>query len=156
MKRLLCILLVAISCSNTISLWAQRVEVGSRAPHIADVEWISDPLEESGKVLMMEFFHSSNKDSREHIDHLNALACDHRHEMDVLVLTREPSEQVAGLLLHEYQYFYIGSDESGKVFRAFNVKHVPYAVIINTKGIIVWAGNPLTLTNQMLKKTLNK
>ena len=103
MKRFLCILLVAIACSNAASLWAQRVEVGSRAPHIADVEWISDPLEESGKWLMVEFFHSSNKDCREHIDHLNALAKDYRHDMEVLVLTREPSEQVAAMLLHEYQ-----------------------------------------------------
>ena len=156
MKRLLCIVLATVASLGSFALWAQRVEVGSRAPHIADVEWISDPLAESGKMLMVEFFHSSNKDCREHIDHLNALAKDYRHEMDVLVLTREPSEQVAGMLLHEYQYFYIGIDESGKVFRAFNVKHVPYAVIINTEGIIVWAGNPLTLTNQMLKKTLNK
>ena len=156
MKRFLCILLVAIACSNTASLWAQRVEVGSRAPHIADVEWISDPLEESGKWLMVEFFHSSNKDCREHIDHLNTLAKDYRHDMEVLVLTREPSEQVASMLLHEYQYCYIGIDEDGKVFRAFNVKHVPYAVIINPKGIIAWAGNPLTLNNETLKKTLNK
>lgn len=156
MKRLLYIVLAVVATMQTFSLCAQRVEVGSRAPLIGDVEWISDPLEASGKCLMVEFFHSSNKDSREHIDHLNALACDYRHQMDVLMLTREPSEQVAGMLLHEYQYFYVATDESGKLFRSFDVKHVPYAVIINPKGIIVWAGNPLTLSDAMLKKTLNK
>ncbi len=156
MKRFLCILLVIIASSNALSLLAQRVVVGSRAPQIKGVEWISDRLEKSDKALMVEFFHSSNKDCREHIDHLNALACDYRHEMDVLMLTREPSEQVAGMLLHEYQYFYIAADESGGLFRAFDVKHVPYAVIISPKGVVVWAGNPLTLTNEILKKTLSK
>lgn len=127
-----------------------------RAPRIRGVEWISDRLEESDKALMVEFFHSSNKDCREHIDHLNALACDYRSEMDVVMLTREPSEQVAAMLLHEYQYFYVAIDESGNLYRSFDVSHVPYAVVINPKGIIIWAGNPWALTDTTLKKLLNK
>ena len=127
-----------------------------RAPYIHGVEWISDSPERSGKARMVEFFHSSNDECREHIEHLNALACYYRNDMEVVMLTREPSEQVAGMLLHEYQYFYIAADESGGLFRAFDVKHIPYALIINPKGVIIWAGNPLTLTNEILKKTLNK
>ncbi len=154
MKRLFCILVAVFV--GVLSLSAQRAEVGSYAPYIGGVEWISDRLEESDKALMVEFFHSSNKDCRDHIEHLNALACDYRYDMDVLMLTREPAEQVAGMLLHEYQYFYVAIDESGKVFRAFDVSHVPYAVIINPKGIIVWAGNPLSLTDLTIKKLLHK
>lgn len=156
MKRFWCILLVAVASLNALSLWAQRVEVGARAPHITDVEWISDPLERSDKALMVEFFHSSNEECRDHIEHLNALACYYRNEMDVLMLTREPSEQVAGMLLHEYQYFYVATDESGRQFRAFDVKHVPYAVIISPKGVIIWAGNPMTLNDSTIKKLLYK
>ncbi len=157
MKRFLFILLwVGMVTLNTLSLSAQRAEVGTYAPHIDEVEWISDRLEESDKALMVEFFHSSNVDCREHIEDLNAMACDYRYDMDVLMLTREPAEQVAGMLLHEYQYFYVAIDESGKVFRAFGVSHVPYAVVINPKGIIVWAGNPLSLTDSTIKKLLHK
>lgn len=154
MKRLFCILVAVFV--GVLSLSAQRVEVGSYAPYIGGVEWISDPLERSDKALMVEFFHSSNKECCDHIEHLNALACDYRHEMDVLMLTREPSEQVAGMLLHEYQYFYVATDESGRQFRAFDVKHVPYAVIISSKGVIIWAGNPLTLNDSTIKKLLHK
>lgn len=156
MKRFLCILAIVVASLNTLSLSAQRAEVGSYAPYIGGVEWISDRLEKSDRALMVEFFHSSNKDCRDHIEHLNALACDYRHDMDVLMLTREPSEQVAGMLLHEYQYFYVAIDESGKVFRAFDVSHVPYAVIINPKGVIIWAGNPLSLNVSTIKKLLHK
>lgn len=148
------ITILALLLLATLSLSAQRVEVGARAPRIHNVEWISDKPEVSDKALMVEFFHSSNQECREHIDHLNALSCDYRRDMDVVMLTREPSEQVAGMLLHEYQYFYVATDESGDTFRAFDVRHVPYAVIISPKGRILWMGNPLTLNNSTIKKLL--
>ncbi|MBO7300351.1 MAG: TlpA family protein disulfide reductase [Tidjanibacter sp.] len=151
MKR---ILILIFTLLGTLSLSAQRVDVGARAPRIRGVEWISDEPEKSKRALMVEFFHSSNEDCREHIDHLNALASDYRHEMDVVMLTREPAEQVAYMLLHEYQFFYVATDESGDMFRSFGVSHVPFAVIINPKGTIVWMGNPLTLNNKTLKKLL--
>ena len=153
MKRLL-ILTLALLASLTLS--AQRVEVGARAPRIRGVEWISDEPEKHERAMMVEFFHSTNEDCRNHIDHLNALASDYRHEMDVVMLTREPAEQVAYMLLHEYQFFYVATDESGDVFRSFGVNHVPYAVIINPRGTIVWVGNPLTLDKKTIKKLLQQ
>ena len=77
-----------------------------------------------------------------------------------LVLLRKErgykQEQVADMLLHEYQYFYVATNENGSVFRLFDVTHVPYAVIVNAKGIIVWAGNPLTLTDKTIEKILQQ
>lgn len=156
MKRLFVISAFLVLLCLPSKGWAQRVEVGSYAPYIHNVEWISDRPDRSDKALMVEFFHSSNRDCREHIDHLNALACDYRKEMDVVMLTREPSEQVAGMLLHEYQYFYVATDESGDMFRAFGVSHVPYAVIANRNGVIVWCGNPLVLNDSAIKKLLQQ
>jgi len=156
MKRFLCILLATIASLNTLSLSAQRAEVGTRAPRLRGVEWISDPLEKSSRALMVEFFHSTNSDSREHVEHLNALACYYRNDMDVVVLTREPAEQVASMLLHEYQYCYVATNESGEMFASYDVSHVPYAVIIDPRGVIIWMGNPLTLTDQTIKKLLQK
>ena len=153
MKRLL-ILTLALLGTHTLS--AQSVEVGAHAPRIRGVEWISDEPEKRARAMMVEFFHSTNEDCREHIDHLNALASDFRYEMDVVVLTREPSEQVAYMLLHEYQFFYVATDERGDMFRSFGVNHVPYAVIINPRGIIIWVGNPLTLDKKMIKKLLQQ
>lgn len=155
MKRLFCILLSAIF--GLLTAAAQLVEVGSHAPRIRNVEWISDrPELADERFLMVEFFHSAAEDSRAHIEPCNALARDYRKQMDVVVLTREPAEQVAGMLLHEYQYFYVASDESGQTYRAFGVSHVPYAVIVNPKGIIVWAGNPIKLTTTTIEKLLQQ
>jgi hypothetical protein len=152
MKRLLCIIVATIA--TTLSLRAQRVEVGSIAPQIRGVEWISDTPQLGGRALMVEFFHSSNEDCRAHIELCNNLSHLFLDKMDVVMLTREPAEQVASLLMHEYQFFYVATDESGNVFRSFGVNHVPYAVIINPKGTIVWVGNPLTLDSKTIKKLL--
>ncbi|MBO5805390.1 MAG: redoxin domain-containing protein [Tidjanibacter sp.] len=155
MKRLCLILLYTIL--GVLTAVAQHIEVGSHAPHIKNVEWISDrPELMGGRFLMVEFFHSAAEDSRAHIEPCNALAHDYRKQMDVVVLTREPAEQVAGMLLHEYQYFYVASDESGETYRAFGVSHVPYAVIVNPKGVIVWAGNPIKLSTTTIEKLLQQ
>lgn len=151
MKRLLIFIFALL---GTLTLSAQRVEVGTRAPRISGVEWISDQLERSNKALMVEFFHSSNRDCCEHIAPLNELAKEFRYDMDVVMLTREPAEQVAYMLLHEYQYTYVATDESGDMFRAFGVNHVPYAVIISPSGLVLWMGNPLTLDKKTIKKLL--
>lgn len=101
---------------------------------------------------MVEFFHSAAPECRARIESCNAIAHDFGPQLDVVMLTREPTEQVVSLLLHEYQYFYAASDESGGTYRAFEVSHVPYALIINPEGTIVWAGNPLKLTTSTIEK----
>ncbi len=153
MKRVLVIILLIASAVSHIS--AQNVEVGAYAPPIGNVEWISDKPELSPeKFLLIEFFHSANSDCRKEIEECNERARIYRDTMDVIVLTREPSEQVAGMLLHQYQYFYVATDESGETFRSFGTNHVPYALIVNPKGAIVWAGNPVRLTTTTIDKIL--
>lgn len=154
MKRFLCIALLLLGA--TLSLSAQRVEVGSKAPKIGQVEWISDTPHLGERVLMVEFFHSANRDCRDHIATCNTLAHMYLDDMDVVMLTREPSEQIASLLMHEYQFFYVASDESGKTFEAFGASHVPYAVIITTRGVIAWTGNPLTLTREIIDNIISQ
>lgn len=154
MKRLLCIIVALVA--TTLTLKAQRVEVGSIAPQIQGVEWISDTPQLGDRALMVEFFHSSNEDCRTHIDLCNSLSHHFLDKMDVVMLTREPSEQVASLLMHEYQFFYVAADESGATFRAFGVNHVPFAVIIDDSGEVVWIGNPWALTKEIIEKLITQ
>jgi hypothetical protein len=119
------------------------------------VEWISDAPEEIGGITMVLFFHSSNKECRELIEVCNALAYNFRDNMNVIVLTREPAEQVASLLMHDYQFFYVATDEEGDLFEDFGARHVPYAVIINRKGRIEWTGNPCYIDQNTIQNIIN-
>lgn len=152
MKRLFCILLATLA--TTLTLSAQRVEVGSKAPLIGQVEWISDTPQLGERFLMVEFFHSANEDCRAHIDPCNAISHTFLEQMDVVVLTKEPSEQVTSLLMHEYQFFYAASDESGKTFQAFGANHVPFAVIVDLQGVVIWTGNPWTLSKDIIENLI--
>lgn len=156
MKRLVSIVVLLVAA--VWSLWGQRVEVGAKAPRIREVEWISDKFETPATPMPMlvEFFHSTNSDCRARIDVCNEIAKHLRHELRVVMLTREPAEQVASMLLHEYQYFYVASDERGDTFRAFGVNHVPYAVVVGASGKVVWCGNPVELTTEQLKKIIQQ
>jgi len=154
MKRLslisVCLVAFAFSAS------AQKGMVGMRAPRIGGVEWISDRPALGGKALMVGFFHSSNSTCLKLIEPCNRLAAQESALLNIVVVTREPAEQVARLLLHDYQYFYVAIDERGKVFDSFGASYVPYAVIVDKGGTIVWTGNPANLTEQTVRKLLAK
>lgn len=153
MKRTLCILIALLGI--TLSLSAQRVEVGLSAPRIGGVEWISDTPELKESVRLLIFFHSSNEECRTGIANCNALAYEFRNDVNIVVITKEPAEQVASLLMHEYQFFYAATDEDGSLFEAFNVRHVPYAVIINREGEVAWMGNPLYLKKKTIQQIID-
>ncbi len=152
MKRIATFIVALFACQM---LAAQHVEVGAYAPKIEGVEWISDCPDSQGKYLLIQFFHSANHHCREGIELCNNLAREYRSVMDVVTLTREPAEQVAAMLLHQYQYCYVATDESGELFRAFETDHVPYALMVDPNGHIIWAGNPTRLTTTNIEKLLN-
>ena len=155
MKRTITILTFVLLVCLPQWVRAQRAEVGMRAPYIHSVEWISDCPDSQGKYLLIQFFHSANHHCREGIELCNNLAREYRSVMDVVTLTREPAEQVAAMLLHQYQYCYVATDESGALFRAFETDHVPYALMVDPNGHIIWAGNPTRLTTTNIEKLLN-
>lgn len=158
MKRFVLILLATL-CGVWVlgidSLAAQSVVVGARAPRLQGNEWLTDSPDLKGKALLVEFFHSTNQTCRERIEPLNNLGNRFKEQLNVVVVVREPREQVVNLLLHEYQYFYIALDEQGSIFRTFEVRYVPYAVLMDHRGNILWTGNSSQLTDSVIDKYIN-
>ena len=143
MRRLAIILLLTLLFVGTIS--AQKVAIGSRAPRIERVEWLSDRPDMVGRAMLVEFFHSSNTICRSRIDYCNRLAAELTDSLTLVIVAREPEEQIAPLLFKEYQYYYIAVDSSGELCKSYGVPYVPYSVVVGRRGIVRWTGNSQTL-----------
>lgn len=153
MKRFL--LIVAFVALGAGVLSAQRVAVGRYVVPTLDAVWLSDrPVLNKGKALFLEFFHSTNQQCRARVDEVNELAYTYNNILDVVVVAREPAEQVASILLHDYQNAYVAIDENGDVFKQLEVPHVPYSILISAQGEVLWAGNPTRLTQATIEKLL--
>ena len=56
------------------------------------------------------------------------------------------------MMLHEYQHVYVAIDEPGSVFGQFEVRYVPFSVLADRKGVILWTGNSALLDSKTLDK----
>ena len=153
MKRLVLIVMCVMLGAGALS--AQRlVAVGRYITPTMNVKWLSDSPALGGKALLLEFFHSANSDCRSRVEEVNDLAYTYNNILDVVVVAREPVEQVASILLHDYQNAYVGIDEQGALFGQMEVPHVPYAILLSPRGEVLWLGNPTKLTTATLDKLL--
>ena len=64
----------------------------------------------------------------------------------VIVVTREKDDAVISSLLGGNPSYRVGYDGDGSVFSAFSARYVPYSVIYDKRGRILWVGNPSSLS----------
>lgn len=143
--RKLFILIAAVALSAS-TLSGQRLMVGDKAPEIKG-KWMAGTPDLSGKTVMVEFYHSTNASSAARLSELDKLARDSRNKMVVVVVTREHTPNVAAQLTSGGPAYYPLLD-SGTTFPAYKVQYVPFSVIYDRKGRILWLGNPSSMSKE--------
>ncbi len=143
MKRLLTMALLAILA---IPLHAQRLVIGERVPDLNITQWLNGAPVSDGKAVMVEFYHSSNPKGAERLAQLDELAKSYGDRLAVIVVTREKDDAVISSLLGGNPSYRVGYDGNGSVFSAFSARYVPYSVIYDKRGRILWVGNPSSLS----------
>ncbi len=153
MKRFILLAAVALCAAATAS--AQRLVIGERAPEFTVSRWLTAQPDD-GKPMMLEFFHSSNPQSCSRLATLDRIARDNAGSLNVVVVTREDSGEVASMLTGGSPAYFVALDDGGKTFSAFAARYVPYCVILDKRGRVVWVGNPTSLDEETVLKGLNK
>ena len=125
---------MALLAILAIPLHAQRLVIGERVPDLNITQWLNGAPVSDGKAVMVEFYHSSNPKGAE------------RDRLAVIVVTREKDDAVISSLLGGNPSYRVGYDGDGSVFSAFSARYVPYSVIYDKRGRILWVGNPSSLS----------
>lgn len=127
--------------------------MGDRAPDIKPGKWLTAAPDMGGSPVFIEFFHSTNKHSAARLGELDRLARQNG-DLVVVVVTREQSPDVISTLTDGNPAYYPMIDSANQTFSAYKVQFVPYSVLSDRKGRIVWLGNPTTLSNDEIIKLL--
>lgn len=143
MKRILLLSTLLLAFSP---LFGQRLARGEKMPELQVKQWISQSQPAPGKATLVEFFHSGNKTSVERLKALEELAKSNSSKLNVIVVTRENTAPVTQMLSGK-SYFAVLDDE-GKTFSAYSAIYVPYTVIADRRGRVVWLGNPTSITDK--------
>ena len=127
---------MALLAILAIPLHAQRLVIGERVPDLNITQWLNGAPVSDGKAVMVEFYHSSNPKGAERLG----------DRLAVIVVTREKNDAVISSLLGGNPSYRVGYDGDGSVFSAFSARYVPYSVIYDKRGRILWVGNPSSLS----------
>lgn len=139
---------VTVAIATTAS--AQKLIIGERAPEVKVSEWING-TPNNNKPMLIEFYHSSSKQSQDRIPALNKLAEKYTGKLSVVVIAREAKDKVMSLGLDRNSKFYPAIDDNSKTFTNYGVQFVPFGAVVDGKGRLAWFGNPSSLSDSELQ-----
>lgn len=148
MKRLIITLLALVSTAVVCN--GQNMAIGTKVPAITPSEWYGAPLVVQSEPVLVEFFHTSNRDAKQRVIELTRLAKKYDGKMKVVVISSQPREIVEEMVDTASGYF-VAIDTDRNIHSAYGVKYVPYSVIIDNKGRLAWLGNSKSLSDREIE-----
>lgn len=154
MKRFLLMLLTVWGFLGIhTAVQAQNLVIGSRVSEVKASEYLQGAPTKD-RPLLIEFFYSASEPCRNRLAELNKLAGNYVGRIDVLVLANEDRERIIPLLQGEDYAFAVALDDAGKTFHAYGVRFVPFSVLLDAKGRVLWFGHSARLTIVDLEQAL--
>lgn len=110
---------------------------------------------QSGKPLVIEFWASWCGPCVELFPHLNKLYGELEGTgIQFVALTREPVHHVSKYLHSQELLYPVGVDTEAQYGKALNVTHIPFAVIVDAEGRVVWSGHSGRLSKARIERSL--
>ncbi|MFC2120164.1 S41 family peptidase [Bacteroidota bacterium] len=166
LQKLLLIVLFLSYCSELMSQDVNSIQLGKQASELQDIDWITKkPVEVSNKknqVVVIDFFRTWYPPCRftiiDEIKAQKALG----NKVRFIGITDEPEWQIKLLkksLPSDFEW-YVGNSYNDKaladIFANEKLPRIPYTIIIDRDGTIVWADSPPQNIEEILGKILNK
>lgn len=131
--------------------------VGQPAPEIKVGTWLNSPPQTlaalKGKVVLIEFWATWCGPCRQSIPHLKELYAKYSPQgLAMVSLTGEHPPEVARFAQKMGMNYPIGTDSTSAA--TFGIPGIPYAIVLDRQGKIVWEGFPLFGLEEALKKAL--
>lgn len=106
-------------------------------------------------VLLVDFWAPWCVSCRESVPRLNELQREFGPRgLQVIGVAREPPADLAQFTRRVPLAYPVGCDPGGTLFKAMGLRSLPYAVLVDRNGIVVWQGDPARLSRDTVEATL--
>jgi thiol-disulfide isomerase/thioredoxin len=127
--------------------------LGKRMPPLA--AWLHAGAASGQHVVLVDFWTPSCVPCRESVPVLNRLQRDYASRgLRVIAMAREPPGELAAFIRRVPLAYPVGCDPGGALFDKLGVRSLPYAVLVDRNGIVVWQGDPGNLARRTIETTL--
>lgn len=151
MKRTALLTLILFIAAFTAK--AQKLVIGEKSPDMKVKEWLSGQPTEGG-LRFVEFFHTSSKQCVARLATIDGVAKKYKGRLSVILIAKEPADKVKAVVSPGSKAFYTAIDDAGKTFDSFGVQFVPFSVLVDKKGRVIWFGNPSSFDESIISRNL--
>ncbi len=138
-----------------------QIGPGQVAPEIKIEQLLNSPIafaslaEVKGSALMIEFWATWCGPCRAQLPHLNELHAKFAERgLVVLGVSNEPEAKVKPFLEQNGMKYPIAIDTTGAATKAYGVKGIPHAFLIDKDGNVAWSGHPATIREADIEAAL--
>lgn len=120
-------------------------------------EWINKPKTEefSKPLIFIDFWATWCGPCISSMPHTEYLSEIFNNDVLFFFISDEPSGKIKAFMKKRDKHFYSASDNTGKNIKNFNITHLPFSVLIDTDGNIIWKGRPTEMNQRLLKRFIN-
>ena len=129
---------------------------GKPAPAFFIDQWISNPVEVDGKVLLVEFWATWCAPCRKSIPHLNELAKHFGDDIAIIGVSSEEASKVRLFISKTPMNYGVAIDAKRTMQKAIACTSIPFVMVVSSDGIVRWQGNPIGLTKNIVQQEIGR
>jgi thiol-disulfide isomerase/thioredoxin len=131
-----------------------RSLLGKQGPKITIDKWFGDKPDFKDKAILIFFWASWSYPSQKYIPLMNELQTKLGDRLQVAgILDRKPQDTATALGAAQFPN---GIDPNSKLAASAGASSLPYVLLMNPKGVVLYAGHPAALSEKALQALLPK
>jgi thiol-disulfide isomerase/thioredoxin len=134
---------------------SDRSLLGKPAPKLEVEKWLGDKPDLTGKYVLLNFWAPWSLPCRQWIGDLNAIQKKYSDKLVIVGVTADPETAVTEMPDPKLD-FPCAIDSKAKLSAAAGVSSVPFVLLCDPKGTVLYQGHPAALTDKKLQAILAK